>query len=197
MPIRSDSIEGANVAPPHAHPLLPLLQALLAGASSARNTPLNFDEGSLQIVRFAWREFRPGDIRDAEPDVDAILAPLNALLAAMLQDEPTRAEIPAEARDSQCLPQRWETRDGAAENESPGLPHEVRMAAWLDRLSATLRGVDSQALEIVELRAADASNREIAERLGLGLRLVQRIVADVYAALRSGNDLPARLQTQE
>lgn len=49
----------------------------------------------------------------------------------------------------------------------------------LERLWERARGVDPDALEIVRLRHEGFSDRDIADRLGLGLRLVRRIAADV------------------
>lgn len=49
----------------------------------------------------------------------------------------------------------------------------------LERLWERAREVDPDALEIVRLRHEGFPDRDIAERLGLGLRLVRRIAADV------------------
>ena len=53
------------------------------------------------------------------------------------------------------------------------------LAARLERLYVRAREVDPHALEILRLQADGFSDRDVADRLGLGLRLVRRIVADV------------------
>lgn len=50
---------------------------------------------------------------------------------------------------------------------------------WLDGFFAAARAVDARALEIVELRLRGFDERDIAERLETGLRLVRRIIEDL------------------
>jgi hypothetical protein len=52
------------------------------------------------------------------------------------------------------------------------------LAVWLERLHAVMSAVQPRAVEIVALRVEGFRDRDIAERLGLGRRLVRRIVED-------------------
>lgn len=63
------------------------------------------------------------------------------------------------------------------------LPPPCSTADWLERLHASLSAADSRAAEILALRLAGWTDREIAERLGAGPRLVRRILGDVCSSL--------------
>jgi NAD-dependent dihydropyrimidine dehydrogenase PreA subunit len=65
----------------------------------------------------------------------------------------------------------------------PPAPVSGPPTQWLDHLYAVARSVDLRAIEIVGLRLEGCADREIAERLGTGMRLVRRIADDVGAAL--------------
>jgi ferredoxin len=72
--------------------------------------------------------------------------------------------------------------DAEARGRSPapeGEDDARRLADWLERFHAECRAVDPRALEIVALRLEGRDLREIAERLGIGPRLVERILADL------------------
>ena len=70
----------------------------------------------------------------------------------------------------------------AAATELLGAPWSAGAASvesWLDRFYAAARVVDPQAIEIVGLRLEGFDDREIADRLSLGPRLVRRILRDI------------------
>ncbi len=56
--------------------------------------------------------------------------------------------------------------------------------AWMERFYLDARTVDPQALEIVGQRFDGFDDREIAERLSLGPRLVRRIIKDIACCSR-------------
>lgn len=59
------------------------------------------------------------------------------------------------------------------------------LSQWVERVFSTIRNVHKRAIDVLALRANGLSDREIARQLGLGLRLVQRMVDDIRAAWRA------------
>jgi len=63
--------------------------------------------------------------------------------------------------------------------ESPWSAGATSIESWLLRFYAAARTVDPQAMGIVGLRLDGFDDREIAERLSLGPRLVRQILRDI------------------
>lgn len=68
----------------------------------------------------------------------------------------------------------------------PG-PRERSAADWLDRFYRAARTIDPHVFEIVALRLRGLDERDIARRLGTGMRLVRRILADLSGVVASGS----------
>jgi hypothetical protein len=179
----SDRSCWANDVPRHAGPLRSLLQTLFAGARGVESAPLGFHGGRAEVVRAAWSAFLGHAPWAARENGEAICQDLDALLTASLADLYPPAACSTNLGGDLRRPQRG-AADADAEAHPFRSPGEARLAAWLDRTCAVMCGIDPLALEIVEWRLAGADCREMAERLGLGLRFVQRIVADLRAAWR-------------
>lgn len=72
-----------------------------------------------------------------------------------------------------------ESLNGAAGKEQTGEKTSQALASWLERFQTILRSVHPKAIDMVDLRLDGHSNRDLAQRLGMGLRLVQRVFADM------------------
>lgn len=157
--------------------LRPLLLEMLAPVRHLQDTPLQSDIDCEGIVQAAWRSPSAGALRkelDPRQDWKTVSAVFNALVEQALRDDstPGEAEVgPAgDERDDEDVP----GKGGAA--TAPAQPHPT--AAWLEHYATVMRGVHATAAEMVGLRLEGYMAREIAERLGLGLRLVGRILRD-------------------
>ena len=87
---------------------------------------------------------------------------------------------------------RFLEREATSSKESEGREPSLRadeltdrLAAWLSRLRATVGSVHPKAMEIIHLYSKGYRSRDIAERLDLGLRLLNRISRDAIAALKA------------
>jgi hypothetical protein len=137
--------------------LRPLLQEMLARLRRYRDTPLQDGIDSAGIVQAALRLFSAGPSAAGPghfPDLKSVQFVLDGLVARALGAGPL---------------------DRAGSNGAG-------LAGWLEHLHATLRAVHPAAVEMVGLRVEGCQDREIAERLGLGLRLLKRILRDLRAA---------------
>jgi hypothetical protein len=65
---------------------------------------------------------------------------------------------------------------------APDRPHPL--ATWLDALYETARHTHPRAIDVLALRVEGWDDREIARKLGLGLRLTVRIRIDLVVALQ-------------
>lgn len=152
----------------------PLLEQMLTRAYGFRNTPLQFEIDSGGIAVAAWNAFWP-DVAAADAHLlvsgKQICAALDGLIERAL-DADGEAERPGGAGSAA----RDEWRGEPPEKAADQLP---QLAGWLDRLCALLRGVDARAIEIIGLCVEGYTPRDVAQRLGTGLRLVQRLLADV------------------
>lgn len=64
-------------------------------------------------------------------------------------------------------------------------PVGTSLVAWLDRLYRAIRGVHPVAIDILALRVEGYVARDIAERLGLGLRQVHSMMHEMRARWQS------------
>jgi hypothetical protein len=72
---------------------------------------------------------------------------------------------------------------------APAMTDEaLPLAAWVQWLWQSVRVIDSEALEMIRLRAAGHTHREIADQLGLGVRLVGRVIADARRVCGEGGE---------
>lgn len=142
---------------------------------SAGHTPLQFRIDSAAIVDAALKRLSNGGLLGGLPEPAEAAAVLDSLVLDALAETPER-------RDLQSSPPR--AGEPAAEAAGPIDGAAFRaLAAWLERLYTGLRGVDPRAVEILGLRIEGLGDREIAEELELGLRLVRRLVLDMRAAV--------------
>jgi hypothetical protein len=170
--------------------LQPLLQEMLAGVRRYLSTPLQeiIDSAGISAVALRNLNSSNGD-RESGPDHLrdwwTVKAVLDQLVERSLSDETNSfvgwdklakrapAHEPYHNAGGPALPLPHPTLD-------PGGPHPL--AAWLEQFYTVIREVHSRAFEIVGLRIEGYTDRDIAERLGLGLRLVRRMISDMRLA---------------
>jgi hypothetical protein len=58
----------------------------------------------------------------------------------------------------------------------------LSLANWLQHVNLVFQAIHPAAIDILGLRLEGHEDREIAERVGLGLRLVRRILQDMRLA---------------
>lgn len=146
--------------------LLPLLRKILAFLRRVGETPLQSRIDAVGIARAVLGDCPSrlsGEVNGVLDDI--VLRSLRRPPSVPVEDPGDReatADVEVEERAVQSL------------------------AAWLDRFYVDLRTIDPRTFEIVGLRLDGCTSREIAERLGLGLRLVKRILRDIGSALGEG-----------
>ena len=146
--------------------LLPLLRKILAFLRRVGETPLQSRIDAVGIARAVLRDC-PSSLSG---EVNGVL---DDLVLRSLRRPPS---VPVEDPGVKEVPADVEAEERAVQS----------LAAWLDRFYVDLRTIDPQTFEIVGLRLDGCTSREIAERLGLGLRLVKRIIRDIGSALGEG-----------
>jgi len=167
----------------------PFLKDLLSRAHRSRDTPLRFGIDSDGIVDAAVKSFLAGQAEEEEAssqDWETVKAGFDALLERALLEE---REHPAGSNRSPITEQSHPSgNNGNAISGSAGVRVDKRaphpLAAWLERFYTAMRGVHPNAIEIASLRVEDFTSREVAQQLGLGLRLVRRIIEDMRLALQ-------------
>jgi hypothetical protein len=146
--------------------LLPLLRKILAFLRRVGETPLQSRIDAVGIARAVL-----GDCPSRlSGEVNGVL---DDLVLRSLRRPPS---VPVEDPEVREAPADVEAEEKAVQ----------ALAAWLDRFYVDLRPIDPRTFEIVGLRLDGCTSREIAERLGLGLRLVKRILRDIGSALGEG-----------
>ncbi len=156
--------------------LEPALLEMLAGVRRHRETPLMAGVDSHGIVHAALQNLSVSASQvelDYLQDSETVEAILNLLIKQSLLDEPDHSEARI------CSPRREQSRQQRNEQG----PHP--MAVWLEHFHAVMGEVHPEAVEIVILRVEGCDNREVAQRLGLPLRLVKRVVHDMQRAWKS------------
>jgi hypothetical protein len=167
--------------------LRPLLQDLLTRVRRTKETPLRFGVEDPGIVDAAVADFLAGDV-DVElgrvQDWTVVQGIFDMLIERALDDDDTRQ---APEHRPLCVeqpgPGHRDGNDPSTDSaEPPVQTGQHPLAAWLTRGRVLMQRVHPLAMEVVELRVQGRDNREVADRLGLGLRLVKRLVGDVRAS---------------
>ena len=168
----------------------PVLRQILTDAQRAPDTPLRFGIDSDEIVDAALKSFFIGEATEkaeCSHDWEVVRSVFEALLMRALLDEPDCQVGPwhplmdVQSHASHNAGNGDSRRNGVRDNKKTQHP----LAAWLERFYARMREVHPSAIEIVRLRMEDYTSREVAQRLGIGLRLVQRITEDMRSAMGS------------
>jgi hypothetical protein len=166
----------------------PVLKQILTSAQRAPDTPLRFGIDSEEIVAAALKSFSMGEAAEdarCSQDWTIVSSVFESLLKRGLVDEPAWR---AEAEQRPLARQTPVSRHGG-NGDAPGNGARSNgrglhpLAAWLEQFYGRVRGVHPRAIEIVALRMEEYTSREIAQRLGIGLRLVHRIIEDARLAL--------------
>ncbi|MEW6304789.1 MAG: hypothetical protein AB1705_15045 [Verrucomicrobiota bacterium] len=154
-----------------------LLRELLAEARRSGDTPLQFGIDAPEIAHNALANLQTNDPTVASTaDWPLLRAGLETLVNRYLQEE-----LPRPGDEGPCPPPGREWPTAMAEASSPVNGFHP-LTQWLEHLYRTLRGVHPRAIDILALRAEGYTDRDIAERLGMGLRLVKRILQDLRAS---------------
>lgn len=140
------------------------------------DTPLHETLDTRGIVEAAARRVlwqRPSEERRSISDWPAVEHTLDSLTDQALADDPNDVTDCLSYDDSANI---WDSAAAATR----GVSEEIlcKLARWLDRLHEILLQVSPVAVRILALRLEEYDDREIADRLGLGPRLVRRIRLD-------------------
>lgn len=133
-----------------------LLLAMLAPIRRMRETPLQFEIDSRKIVEAALSQC-PEAAEDLGEGPDSLIESLDRMTGRAIG------------------------RGGDRPPEPP-----LRLAAWLDGFFSAMRELDPRAIEITGLRLEGFGDREIAERMETGLRLVKRIRREISSLEGAG-----------
>ena len=164
----------------------PVLQQMLTAVRRHCETPL--------LARFDSRGIVDAALTDT-PDIvsRAMLGRLqdslsvetvfDLLIQRALQDERKQKTSRNGAPEPRHLRSEEGADDSTGTRESESLDEDThrRLALWLEKFYEVMQDVHPAAIEIVGLRVDGCQDREIAERLELGLRLVKRVVHDIRA----------------
>lgn len=138
-----------------------LLEELLAQTQRAGDTPLRFGLDTDEIVRTALATqlgATSSGLSDALNDPPAVVNALDSLVAAALGGEQASS---------------------APRNQPDPASLQGALTAWLGWLRAVAQSVHPDAIEILARRLEGCDDCDIALRLGLGPRLVGRLVAEL------------------
>ncbi len=164
------------------------LKQILTHARRAPDTPLRFGIDSEGIIHAVLNDLYTAQAEEdagSSPDWEMTKAVFDVLLKQALLDEPQRRAglnrplITEQPYPSINAANGVSGRAGVRVNKKAQHP----LAVWLERFYTAMRGVHPDAIEIVSLRTEDFTSREIAQRLGIGLRLVMRITEDIRLTL--------------
>ncbi len=150
-----------------------LLVEMLASVRHSRDTPLYFGIDAPRIVAAALEKTAAGLPANALPleDPGCVLVAIDRIASGALACRDVLVEGVREPLTAHT--------SGAA--QAPAL-----LVAWLGRAHRCMVGVHPLAADILGLRVEGETSREIAERLDLGLRLTERITADMRTAWAAG-----------
>lgn len=142
----------------------PLLIEMLARVRHTQDTPLDFAIDGQRIATDALRavEARLDDLDSPGTAPEQVMQAIDALVRGVLETPAPRAAPVAPTLDS--------------------APLADRLAAWMEQTHGRMRVVHPMALDILGLLLEGRTSREIAEHMEFGLRLTQRITADMRAA---------------
>lgn len=168
--------------------VLPLLRALLSCLRRSLETPLQFEIDSEGIVGFVLKDFPDviqgnGASRLGEWEWAKVEPGLNALVERLL-GETGEWVAPAPLPD---------IRPPSFNDANPALSESTHtiaggrhpLARWLERFYQAMRQVHPRAIDIAGLRLEGFQERDIAGRLGFGLRLVRSILNGMQANWRT------------
>lgn len=158
--------------------LRPLLEQLLARAGRLRETPLQFEIDSAGVALAVWSSFSAelsAADRHSLSDGARVCDALDLLVACALEDADSHVRV-LSAREAK--PAADSVREAVLDGPL------VRVTQWFDELCGSLRETPFMAIEIVRLRVEGYEPRDIADRLGSGVRLVRRLLADTHNVLK-------------
>jgi len=163
--------------------MLPYLQQLIDFVRRRRDNPLKPRIDSHAVVNAALKSFLSGIPKEEFPDLK--------------NHEDARKVLMCIVRRALTDEIRFHTRKSRTpEIEEPGgaealaAPPENKEAdvAWLETFLDRVRPVHQRAIDIVKLRLAGRTNREIGEELGLAPRTVQNILKNMRQAWGQENE---------
>jgi len=161
------------------------LDLLLRRLDDHRHVPLSVDIDCLglaqAVVDLGRSSGRAGELAGNGQPMTALSACRGALRAT-LADTADGEHCETSDVDASRTGAAITSRASADEPGDAPTGERVELASWIDRLFKALRAIDPEAARIVRLRAAGCTNREIADELNLGARLIARIVADARRA---------------
>lgn len=167
---------------------MPLFEGMLSHLRRSRETPLQFEIDSQGIVTAVLiavpLDGIPAHETSPEADWKTLKGALDSLAARFLREEYANGETIGRDHGSSGPP------SDRLRHDDPGSPASLRglLATWLERYYRLMREASPQAIDIAALRAEGYQDRDIAERLGLGLRLVRRIVREMRTNWEAGID---------
>jgi hypothetical protein len=170
----------------------PLLEQLLARTSRFLETPLQFEIDSAGVAMDVWGSFS-ADLSAADrhllSDGAQLRVALDLLIERALEDADPECDILALES-----PHRWQSSSTVrpdVDSTCSALFHSplVYIVEWFDKFCSSLRLTHPRAIEIVRMRVEGYAARDIAGRLGMGVRLVRRLLADARADLKQAKRL--------
>lgn len=168
--------------------VLPLLRALISCLRRSLETPLQFEIDSEGIAGFVLKDFPDvlpggGASRLGEWEWAKVEPVLNALVERLLW-EPGKWVDPAPLPG---IPPPGSNDPNPAVSEAAHALAGGRhpLARWLERFYQAMRQVHPRAIDIAGLRLEGFQERDIAGRIGFGLRLVRSILNGMQANWRT------------
>jgi len=141
-----------------------LLIEMLSCVRHSQDTPLYFGIDGQRIVASALSSIE-ADCVEAES----------------LREYPGEVMERIEGLVREALGASHHALDSAAER-ADSRPLPARLVFWMEGAHDRMRAVHPMALDILGLLVEGETSREVSERLALGLRLIQRICADMRKA---------------
>jgi len=164
-----------------------LLEEVLGCLRIAGQAPLGSRLDSRGTALSAISRFRLRVDRVCLPAPDVLLPALDAAVEEALADTGAKTDRAPPILDSELPRQNGRAQESRLDHPArSGEEALLPLAAWLDRVYEAIQSIDARASEVVALRVEGFTDREIAERLELGLRLVKRILCDLRAAVPWG-----------
>ena len=149
--------------------LRPLLNVLLAHVRRARETPLQFGIDSEEIVGVTLKTLGTDLIINRWGGWWIVTMALDKLIDRSLHEERMDCLALQHSQHIQSV-----TGPGIDDSNT-----SHPLAKWLDCIYTAMTIVQPRAIEILALRLEGFDDRDIAQRLGMGLRLVKRIIEDM------------------
>lgn len=164
-----------------------LLGVLLGRLRGARETPLQFGIDSEGIVSATLKDRRVADMQfDSCANGSFVTTRLDELITELLQPQRgsgRKNEVPMHSALSASL-----AMPGQLATPTMRVTSSHPLVHWLERVHTVLSNAQPRVVEIIAMRLEGFGDRDIAERLGMGLRLLRRIVADAQADWQRESD---------